>query len=129
MASRSDLRVCVVGGGVVGLSCARVLSDHYQVSVVAERIGTETDSIKATAVWHVYLVPETEQVLGWAGEALQRLHEISENDPLSGVEMVRGIELYRATPPHVPSWAHIPRLFARLTDEELDELNRTMPSS
>jgi glycine/D-amino acid oxidase-like deaminating enzyme len=98
------------------------------VSVLAERIGAETDSIKATAVWHVYLVPETEQVLGWAGETLRRLHEISESEPWCGVELIRGVELYRATPAHIPSWAHIPRYFARLTDEELDALNQTIPA-
>lgn len=127
--SRSDLRVCVIGGGVIGLSCAHTLSDRYDVTVVAEKVGAETDSIKATAVWHVYLVPETEQVLGWASETLQRLHEISDSDPRCGVELIRGIELYRTTPAHVPSWAHIPRLFSRLTAEELDALNQTMPKS
>ena len=67
MAIRSDRRkIAVVGGGVVGLTCAVELSQDHDVCVVGEYIGTESDSRKATAVWHVYLVPETEEVLSWA---------------------------------------------------------------
>lgn len=127
--SSSDVRVCIVGGGIVGLTCAHVLSRRHHVTLIADRIGAETDSIKATAVWHVYLVPETEQVLGWAAETLQQFHDLAATEPSSGVELVEGIELYRTTPPHTPSWAHIPRRFAPLSTEEVDDLNRVLPES
>jgi glycine/D-amino acid oxidase-like deaminating enzyme len=127
--SDSELRICVVGGGIVGLTCAHALSRRHRVTIVADRFGAETDSIKATAVWHVYLVPETEQVLGWAAETLQRFHDIAKLDPQSGVELIRGVELYRATPIHTPSWAHIPHHFSHLSALEVESLNATEPGN
>ena len=66
--NEKGLNIGIVGGGVVGLTCAHVLSAGHRVTIVADALGAETDSIKATALWHVYLVPETEQVLAWEAE-------------------------------------------------------------
>jgi len=119
----TDTKIIVVGGGVVGLTTALTLADEFSVSVVAERIGPESDSWKATAVWHVYLVPESGEVLSWAQRSLEKLTELALTTPLAGVELVQGVELFRTTPFRVPSWSHIPRTFRMLTSEELQSYN------
>jgi D-amino-acid oxidase len=116
-------RVAVVGGGVVGLTCALLLSPEYNVSVIAEHIGTSSDSWKATAIWHIYLVPETVEVLSWAQRSLETLHNLTLNEPEAGVELVQGVELFRKGTLQVPTWSHIPRLFRMLTDEEIAAFN------
>ncbi|MFK4495880.1 D-amino-acid oxidase [Bradyrhizobium japonicum] len=115
--------ICVVGAGVVGLTTAIVLASRYEVQIIADKFGADTDSVKATAVWHVYLVPETAEVLEWSSVTLQRLLEISQLYPESGVEIIRGVELFRAQRRHVPTWSHIPPEFAFLTDDELRRFN------
>jgi D-amino-acid oxidase len=112
-------KVVVVGGGVVGLSCALVLSRDYQVHVVAEKMGILSDSRKATAIWHVYLVPETTEVLSWSQRSLEVLCEMAEISPESGVELVEGVELFRRGSPSTPKWSHIPRMFRPLAQEEV----------
>lgn len=121
--NEKGLRIGIVGGGVIGLTCAHVLASHHRVTIVADALGVETDSIKATAVWHVYLVPETDEVLAWAGQTLEEFHRIAEVAPESGIELVQGVELYRHTEEHRPSWAAIPHLYESLRRDEIDLLN------
>jgi glycine/D-amino acid oxidase-like deaminating enzyme len=46
-------------------------------------------------------------------------------EPLAGVELVLGVELYRNSgpPPQVPTWSHIPRVFRLLSQGEVDSYN------
>ena len=122
-------RVVVVGGGVVGLSCALELSHEFDVTVVAEQMGVLSDSRKATAIWHVYLVPETPEVLRWAQRSLELLCEIAEHSPDAGVELVEGVELFRKGSPSIPSWSHIPKLFELLTEDDIARYNRVSDGS
>jgi D-amino-acid oxidase len=117
------LNLIVLGGGVVGLTCALLLSERHTVKVVANKFGTETESVKATAIWHVYLVPETERILCWAEITLQKLLEIAANIPAAGVELVSGTELFRSQARHVPAWSKIPRMFRMLTSAEIAHFN------
>ena len=55
---------------MIGLTTAAVLSQAYDVKIIASKFGAETESVKATAIWHVYLVPETETSWNWAGVTL-----------------------------------------------------------
>ena len=113
-------RVCVIGGGVVGLTCAEVLADGFDVTIVADRFAAESASIVATAIWHVYLVDKDDtSTLRWARETLQKLVEISRNHPDAGVSVVRGVELFRRSEPQTPSWAHIPPFFEMLSADEV----------
>lgn len=110
----------MVGGGVVGLTCADVLADVFDVTIVADRFATESASIVATAIWHVYLVDKDDRsTIRWARETLERLTAIARNNPEAGVSIVRGVELFRKSEPHVPTWAHIPPSFDLLTSEEV----------
>lgn len=120
---RTNRRVVVVGGGVVGLTCALVLSLDHDVTVVAGRVGTSSDSIKATAIWHVYLVPETATVLSWAQYSLEKFCDLAATTPDAGVEMVRGVELFRKGDFVLPAWSRIPRFFAPLTDSQISSFN------
>jgi D-amino-acid oxidase len=120
---RSKKRVAVVGGGVVGLTCAYRISDDHSVCVIGEKIGPESDSWKATAVWHVYLVPETEEVLSWAQRSLEVFYDLAQDSSKTGVELVQGVELFRRGSPLVPTWSHIPRLFEMLTPEQVATYN------
>ena len=126
--NEKGLNIGIVGGGVVGLTCAHVLSAGHRVTIVADALGAETDSIKATALWHVYLVPETEQVLAWAGHTLEEFHRIAKVAPESGIELIQGVELFRHTEEHRPSWAALPHLFEPLNRGEIDQLNSVRPS-
>lgn len=119
----SKRRVAIVGGGVIGLSCALAISKEYNVSIVAEHIGLSSDSRKATAVWHVYLVPETEEVLHWAGRSLEVFYDLAVNEPAAGVELIQGVELFRKGSEQNPTWSHIPRLFSMLTEQEITTYN------
>ncbi len=120
---RANRRIVIVGAGVVGLTCALVLSPDYDVTVVADRVGTSSESIKATAIWHVYLVPETATVLSWAQYSLEKFCNLAATTPDAGIEMIRGVELFRKGDFALPTWSKIPRFFAPLTNAELSSFN------
>lgn len=123
MALNGRKSIAIVGGGVVGLTCASCMPPEFVVTVIADKIGFETDSRNATAIWHVYLVPETERVLSWAQRTLEKLLDLNAHDPSAGIELVNGIELFRTGKSHVPKWAHIPPEFRLLAINELAEFN------
>lgn len=117
-------KICVVGGGVVGLTCAEVLSEEFDVTLVADRIGTESASIIATAIWHVYLVDQNDRsTLCWAQETLERLMRIAVEYDEAGVTLVRGVELFRKNEAHLPSWSHIPPFFQLLSQDEISRFS------
>jgi predicted NAD/FAD-binding protein len=43
-------RILVVGGGVIGLTCAAMLGERHYVSVKAKQFSTATESVKATSI-------------------------------------------------------------------------------
>lgn len=116
-------KIAIVGGGVIGLCCALELSMKHEVSIFAEKLGVQSDSVKATAVWHVYLVPETEKILNWAQFTLQKLINLSLANSDVGVETIAGVELFRKNPKVIPSWSHIPKFFQMLTVDEVASFN------
>lgn len=116
-------KIVIVGGGVIGLTCAYVLSSKYDVSIVAEKVGVKSDSCKATAIWHVYLVPETKQVLEWAKSTLKILCDL-EADKDTGITLVKGVELFRNNNSYHPSWSNIPPFFKMLSDDEIAFYNQ-----
>jgi D-amino-acid oxidase len=122
--SNAKKKIVIVGGGIIGLSCALALSSDYQVTIVAEKVGVKSDSWKATAIWHVYLVPETKQVLDWAAYTLKVLCDFAKLEDKSGIELVKGVELFRNSEASYPSWSKIPPLFKMLSEEEISSYNR-----
>jgi D-amino-acid oxidase len=116
----SNLRVGVIGAGVVGLTaCHELLSDGHQVTLYFADPPLNTTSAIATAIWHVYLVdPNDDQNLMWAERTLRRLVELSRG-PNSGIYIVEGVELYRRSEPSLPRWHRIPPSFAMLLRDEI----------
>ena len=54
----SDVRVIVIGAGVIGLSCAVRLAERgFEVHVLARDLPLETTSAVAAALWYPYRVP------------------------------------------------------------------------
>lgn len=112
--------VVVVGGGVIGLTCALVLARDYDVTVVADAIGVNSPSVVATAIWHIYLVdPNDQRTLQWSQQTLETLVKLSLQQPLAGVRLVAGTELFRRGEPAVPSWHHIPPSFNMMSASEV----------
>lgn len=123
MTLHSRQRVAIVGAGVIGLTTAIVLADDYDVTILAAAFGTQSDSVKATAIWHVYLVPETELVLLWAERTLKKFMELHATTPAAGIELVNGVELFRTQPKAIPTWSRIPPRFSFLSDSEIAQFN------
>ncbi len=123
MRSNRIPHVLVLGAGVVGLNTALRLSSQYPVTIMADQFGLQTDSRKATAIWHLYLVPEAPTILAWAAETLVHLITLAGN-PTSGVTMLSGTELFRGRATEQPLWAGIPPMFHQLSDEEIRQYNQ-----
>lgn len=112
--------VAVVGGGVVGLTCALVLARDHDVTVVADTFGASSPSVVATAIWHIYLVdPNDQRTLHWSQQTLEKLVELSNSQPLAGVHLVAGTELFRRGEPAIPTWHHIPPSFSMMSEGDL----------
>jgi D-amino-acid oxidase len=100
--------IVVIGGGVIGLTTAIVLSGTHQVKIIAKRFGMQTESAKAVAIWHLHLVPETETILRWAETTLKKLIAIHAEFPQAGVELINGVNLFRKQSKKVPVWSDWP---------------------
>jgi D-amino-acid oxidase len=113
-------RVVVVGGGVIGLTCAVVLARQYDVTLVADTFGVNSPSVVATAIWHIYLVdPNDQRTLRWSQLTLETLVRLSHEQPLAGVRLVAGTELFRRGEPTRPPWHHIPPSFNMMSPTEI----------
>ncbi len=116
---KCSMRVAIIGIGVNGMACAHELAERHDVTVFHDQEICATTSATATAIWHVYLVdPDDEQNLAWSCRTLKRLMDL-ERVTDAGVELCRGIELFRKGTPLRPSWADIAQHFRLLTDEEM----------
>ena len=113
-------KVSVIGGGIIGLTCAYELAKWADVTVYRDRDVSETASYTATAIWHVYLVDQQDETyLRWSGETLKRFLSLrgGAGDGGSGVGLCHGVELFRTTERYTPSWSDIAL--------DYRELNRT----
>jgi D-amino-acid oxidase len=118
----SDMRVRVLGAGVIGLTSAHALaSAGHEVEIWADSIGEDTGSKVAAAIWHVFLVPADERVGRWAQETLHRLIQLATGSPESGVSMMRGVEFLRDTQAGRPvfAWKRLVPYFAWLDRDSL----------
>jgi D-amino-acid oxidase len=91
--------VAVVGGGVVGLTCALELARAgHRVRVhTADPVGATTSAV-AAALWFPYRAAPAADVLRWAATSLDVLRYLAEN-PSTGVAMVPGTVLHRSPEP------------------------------
>lgn len=109
----------VVGGGVLGLSCAVRLHQEFGIQV---RIWTadppgDTVSGVAAAIWYPYRAYPEDQVTAWGRSTFEQF-EILAREPATGVRMVPGMEVWRHPVPD-PPWADSVPGLRRARPEEL----------
>ena len=93
-------RVAVIGAGVSGLTCAKLLAESgYDVTIFAAESGDRTTSSAAAAIWYLYDVAENDLVVDWAFATYNRLCELA-RDPESGVSMIE----FRCYGIEAPAW-------------------------
>lgn len=92
-------RVTVVGGGVVGLTCALELAraGHAVEVRTADPVG-ETTSAVAAALWFPYRAAPADAVLRWAATSLE-VFGVLAGDPTSGVALRPGTVVHRTAEP------------------------------
>ncbi len=112
------VRVCVVGAGVIGLTCAvRLARAGHSVHMMTARPASESVSAVAAAMWFPYRAFPQERVLAWSMASLGTFVALAD-DSETGVAMRYGTELHRHEKPDL-WWAE------QLTDVTLlgsDEL-------
>ena len=104
------MRIVVVGGGVVGLTCAhRLVRAGHAVEVWTRDAVEHTTSAVAAALWYPYRALPEGPVTRWAAATYDMLSILSVR-PETAVRLVRGRELSR-TPLPEPWWAAaVPKL-------------------
>ena len=102
-------RVTVVGGGVVGLTCAlRLAQAGHAVRCVRDLPVADTVSAVAGGLWFPYHVEPRDRVVGWGAAALEAFTALAA-DPVTGVALREGVVVDRGVPDRwwtvgVPAW-------------------------
>src|SRR6476469_2178255 len=92
-------RVTVVGGGVIGLTCALELARAgHAVRVLTADPVERTTSAVAAALWFPYHAAPLDAVLRWAATTLGVLTELAA-DPATGVLLLPGTVVSRSPEP------------------------------
>ncbi len=97
------MQILIIGGGVIGLTTARVLlARGHEVTVWAREWAPNIVSSVAAAVWHPFHAEHAEGIR-WALRTRDKLLELAEQ-PETGVRLTEGWQLHHAqTEP--PVWA------------------------
>lgn len=91
--------VAVVGGGVIGLTCAlRLARAGHRVSVCSAEPVAATTSAQAAAIWFPYEAYPADRVLRW-GAASLTVFAVLATDPHTGVAQRGGVVSYRDADP------------------------------
>jgi len=97
-------RVTVVGGGVIGLTCALELARAgHRVTVLTADPVEATTSAVAAALWFPYRAAPVDAILRWGATSLSAFAALAE-DAATGVAMRPGAIVHR-TPQPDPWWA------------------------
>jgi D-amino-acid oxidase len=101
-------RVTVVGGGVVGLTCALELARAgHRVDLLTADPVERTTSAVAAALWFPYRAAPVDAVLRWGATSLSVFGELA-RDPATGVALRPGTVVHRTTPPDLWWAAGVP---------------------
>jgi D-amino-acid oxidase len=94
-----------VGAGVSGLTCAVLFAENgFEISILADQIGDETNSAAAAAIWYPYDVGSSTEVVPWALISYGRFLELARK-PESGVSLIELRVFSRLGPLAPPEWA------------------------
>jgi D-amino-acid oxidase len=93
------LRVTVVGGGVIGLTCALQLrrAGHRTEVWSADPVERTTSAV-AAAIWSPYRAAPADDVLRWGATTFRVLVALAD-DPASGVVLMPGTVVHRGPDP------------------------------
>lgn len=98
-------RIAIIGAGVSGLTCGVVFAERgYRTAIFAKKIGQQTTSSVAAAVWFPYHVEPAERVIPLALETYQVLLELA-HFPESGVSIIESRQFLRTSEIEIPKWA------------------------
>lgn len=121
------MRVCVVGAGVIGLTCAmRLAESGHSVHILTAAPAAESVSAVAAAIWFPYRALPQERVLAWSMSSLAVFEALAE-DPTTGVALRYGIQLHRRDDPDL-RWAERLAGLVRLAADELPPWIGSSPS-
>src|SRR4051812_20145770 len=91
--------VSVVGGGVIGLTCALELARAgHRVRVVTADPVERTTSAVAAAIWFPYHAAPAGEVLRWGAASLAEFTSLAD-DPVTGVALRPGVVVHRVAVP------------------------------
>ncbi|XP_064128396.1 D-amino-acid oxidase isoform X2 [Loxodonta africana] len=123
------MRVVVIGAGVIGLSTALCIHEHYHsvhqlldMKIYADRFTPLTTTDVAAGLWQPYLSDHgSPQEVNWNQQTFDYLlgHIHSPNAEKMGLALISGYNLFREAFPD-PSWKDIVLGFRKLTPRELD---------
>lgn len=98
-------QVGIVGAGVSGLTCGVVFAERgYRTAIFAKKIGQQTTSAAAAALWFPYDVEPANKVIPWALETFRTLIDLA-RDFETGVSMIELRQLSRTKEIQIPDWA------------------------
>ncbi|WP_309111085.1 FAD-dependent oxidoreductase [Saccharothrix sp.] len=100
--------IAVVGGGVIGLTCAlRLAAEGHRVEVVTASPPEDTVSAVAGGLWFPYRAAPADAVLRWGQVSLRHFAELA-RDPATGVTWRSGVVLHRTPDPDLSWTAAVP---------------------
>jgi D-amino-acid oxidase len=107
-ASRDGKAVAVIGGGVIGYTCALELArDGHAVTVLTADPPENTVSAVAAAIWFPFHTGLSDAVMRWASTSFEVFSGLS-GDPAIGVSMRPGLVLHRHSDPDLGWTSAVP---------------------
>jgi glycine/D-amino acid oxidase-like deaminating enzyme len=119
-------QICVLGGGIIGISTATVLQKQlghlYQVTLISEHVATSNTSYGAGGFWKPYAVGKTPEadINKWGSDTLSYLVDLARTSEAgrAGVQLVTANQLWTAHTEH-PPWSSVVPSFRDMTEVEL----------
>ena len=126
------MRICVVGGGIIGLTTALRLKRELgsDVTLLTEKLSPDTTADGAAGIWSPYLIGDTpeEAQRRWAKETHDFIAELwrSEKGGEMGISVVSAVRLNGSgeNERFPPFWSEIVYGFREMSPDEVSEIGR-----